>query len=105
MWPGLGIERPVAFHALVCGLDGVIRVPIDLLVFDALPESFDEHVVPPRPFSVHADLDAVVRQEARELLAGELAPLVGIEDGRGAMPGDGLLRAVTTNSDRRCFLL
>jgi hypothetical protein len=35
-------------------------VEIHLLVFDAFPESFHEHVVAPAAFPVHADLDAVL---------------------------------------------
>ena len=100
MRPGLIVERQVALHALMGRTDSLVRVHIDLLVFNALPESLDEHVVPPTPFSVHADLDAVVRQEACELLAGELAPLVGIEDGWGAMLGDGLLHRVEAEIGR-----
>ena len=80
MWALLIVEGEVPFQALVRRVDRLIGVQIDLLVFDALPESFHEHVVPPTPFPVHADLDAVVGQESRELLAGELAALIGIED-------------------------
>ena len=80
MRPGLVVERQIAFQALMRGPDGLVGVQIHLLVFDALPESFDEHVVPPAPFSVHADLDAVVDQEPGELLAGKLAPLIRVED-------------------------
>jgi hypothetical protein len=60
----------------VRGADGLIGVQIDLLVFDALPESFNTHVVPPTPVPVHADLNAVVCQEPRDLQTGELAPLI-----------------------------
>ena len=49
MRPGLVVERQIAFQALVRGLDGVVRVQIDLLVFEALPQSLDEHVVPQHP--------------------------------------------------------
>jgi len=87
---------------LVCGLDGVVRVQIDLLVFDALPQSLDEHVVPPTPFPVHADLNAVVREQPRELLARELAPLVRIEDDRSAILGDGGLNRVQTEIGCEC---
>ena len=80
MRPGLIVERPIALHALVGRTDGVVRVPLDLLVFNALPQSLDEHVVSPTPFSVHADLDAVAGQKPRKFQAGELAPLSGIED-------------------------
>ena len=42
---------------------------VRLLVFDALPELLHEHVVPPAALSIHAELDAVVLQQARELAA------------------------------------
>jgi hypothetical protein len=45
---------------------------IDLLVLDAAPEPFHEHVIPPAAFAVRADLDAVVPQQAGEFQAGEL---------------------------------
>ena len=61
-------------------IDGVICVQIDLLILNALSESFDEHVIPPAALAVHADLNPLVFQESRELLAGELTPLVGVED-------------------------
>jgi hypothetical protein len=35
---------------------------IHLLIFDALPEPLDKHIVAPTAFPVHADLDAVVFQ-------------------------------------------
>ena len=41
---------------------------------------FDEYVIPPAALAIHADGDVVVRQESRELLARELAALVGVED-------------------------
>ena len=70
------------------------------LIFNALPQSLDEHVVSPTPFAVHADLDAVVGEQPGELLTGELAPLVSIEDGRKAMPGNRLLHRVQTEIGR-----
>src|SRR5665811_422533 len=91
MRSGLVIERQIPLQTLVRSPNGVVGVPRDLLVFEAFPESFYKHVIPPTPFSIHADLDAVVRQESRELLAGELAALIGVEDGRGAMLSDRLL--------------
>ena len=91
VWSLLIVEYQVALQALVCGADGLVGVQIDLLVFNAFPRSFHEHVVPPTPFPVHADLDAVVLQEPRELLAGELAPLIGMEDLRRAIVGQGVL--------------
>ena len=97
---GLGLERYLTFYNQVRGADGLIGVQIDLLVFDALPESFDKHVVPPTPFPVHADLNAVVCQEPRELQAGELAPLIGIEDLGRAIAAHGVLHRIETEIGR-----
>ena len=102
MRPGLVGERQIAFQALARGLDGVVRVQIDLLVFDALPQSLDEHVVPPTPFPVHADLNAVVGEKPGELLAGKLAPLIGIEDLRRTLADHGFLHCVQTEVGRQC---
>jgi hypothetical protein len=49
---------------------------VDLLVFDALPDTFDEDVVAPGTLAIHADLDAVGDQQAGEGRAGELRALV-----------------------------
>ena len=77
--PRLVVERRAAFQALLDGAAGLLGVEIHFLVFDTLPEAFDEHVIAPVSLPVHANLDALVLQEPRELLAGELAPLVSIE--------------------------
>jgi len=55
-------------------------VGIDLLVCDAFPESFHKHVIPPAACAVHADLNAVMSEKSCEHMAGELAPLVRVED-------------------------
>ena len=65
--------------------DAVVSPQIELLVFDAAPQPFDEHVVTPGAFAVHADRDAVLGQHAGEGMAGELRTLVGVEDPRLAM--------------------
>jgi len=66
--------------------DGFVDSQIDLLVFDAAPKPFDEHIVPPGPFAIHADGDAVVDKQAGEGRAGELRALVGVEDFRPSAP-------------------
>jgi hypothetical protein len=60
--------------------DAGIGVEIDLLVFEAAPQPFDEDVVHVAALAIHADRDPVVLQGAGEVVAGELAALVGIED-------------------------
>ena len=59
--------------------DALVGPQIHLLVFDAAPQSLDEHVIPPSPFSVHADGDGVAGEHAGERRAGELRALVGVE--------------------------
>ena len=87
----LVVERQVLPHSLTGGADAVIGPQIHLLVLHAPPQPFHEHVIPPAAGAVHTDLDAMVFQESRELLAGELAALVRVEDGRRAVAGQGLL--------------
>src|SRR6202167_2982821 len=60
--------------------DAVVSSQINLLVFDAAPQPFDEDVVAPGALAVHADRDAVVGQHAGEGRARELRALVGVED-------------------------
>ncbi len=68
MRSGLVVEHQLARQTVVRRADGVICVQIHRLIFNALPESFDEHVIPPAAFAVHADLNPLVFQEPRELL-------------------------------------
>ena len=58
---------------------------VGLLVFDGPPEPLDEDVIPPSPFSVHADLDFPARQHLDELGRRELAALIRVEDFRLAV--------------------
>ena len=87
----LVVERQVPPQSLMGGADAVVGPQIHLLVLHAPPQPFHEHVVPPAAGAVHTDLDAMVFQEPRELLAGELAALVRVEDVRSAVAGQGLL--------------
>ena len=100
MWPRLVVERQVPPQALMGGADAVIRLSIYLLVFHAPPQPFDKHVVPPTAGAVHTDLDGMVFQESRELLAGELAPLVRVEDGGRAIASQGRLDRRHANTRR-----
>ena len=76
------VERQVSFQPVLCFADAVVGMQIHLFVFDTPPEPFDEYVITPAALAIHADGDVVLRQEARELLARELAALVGVEDVR-----------------------
>src|SRR5437667_106592 len=56
------------------------RTQIDPFVLHGPPQALDEDVIVAAPAPVHADLDPVIPQQRRELVAGELRALVGIED-------------------------
>jgi hypothetical protein len=70
--PAAIVEVEVAADRGTGLADVVIGPQIHLLVFDAAPQPLDEHVVPPSPFAVHADGDAVAGEQAGEGRAGEL---------------------------------
>src|SRR5713101_9283120 len=78
--------------------DGFVGSQIDLLVFDAAPQPLDEHVVPPGPFAVHADGDAVAGKQTGERRARELRALVGVEDFRPAMTSERILQGLDAES-------
>src|SRR5829696_9671787 len=72
--------------------DRVVGPEINLLVLDRSPESLNEDVVAPRASAVHADSNPSLEQHAGEVVAGELRALVGVEDLRPAILGQGLLQ-------------
>ena len=58
---------------------------IEIFIFHRSPQAFNEYIVNGSAFSVHADSNIVLKQDARKLWAGELASLVTIEDFRLAV--------------------
>jgi len=70
---------------------------IDPFVLHGPPQALDEDVIVAAPAPVHADLDPVIPQRLRELVAGELRALVGIEDTGLAEPGERLAERLTQN--------
>ena len=85
------VEDEVARQLLFCFADALVGMEIHLFILHTAPQPLDEDVVEPAALAVHADANAVGLQNAGELEAGELAALVGIEDFRPAILGDGLL--------------
>src|ERR1035437_2464127 len=92
MWTAAIIKVEISADRVARLADGFVGSQIDLLVFDAAPQPFDEHIVPPSPFAVHADGDAVPGEHAGEGRAGKLRALVGVEDLRLAVYRHGLHR-------------
>src|ERR1700712_4266164 len=54
--------------------DALVGVQVHLLVFDAAPQPFDEHVVAPGAPAIHADGDGVTGEHAGEGRAGPRPP-------------------------------
>src|SRR5271166_2508600 len=69
-----------------------IALQIDVLVFQRAPEAFDEDVVHPAAAPVHRDAHASLEQRAGEGGGGELAALVGVENLRLAVSGQGFFQ-------------
>ena len=84
------VEVHPAANAVTGFGNAVVGVQVDLFVFEAAPEPFDEHVVDPTAFAVHTGLDARVFKHLREVFAGELAALIGVEGFGLAIPGQRL---------------
>ena len=79
MWPVSIVKLEIAVQTLPRLGDRVVGMQVNLLVLHAFPQPLDKHIVHPSAFPVHADLDAVALDQVDEILAGELAALVGVE--------------------------
>lgn len=75
---------------------GFVCLQVDTFVLQGAPESLDEDVVFGTSFAVHADFYVPGFENVRERFAGELAPLVEVEDFRGSVFEQGLLGRVST---------
>jgi hypothetical protein len=81
--------------------DAVVGLQIHLLIFDAAPQSLDEDIIPPSPFTVHADRNGVVREHTVESRARELRALIRVGDLRLDMPTADLAGLATSANRRR----
>jgi hypothetical protein len=85
------VECQVPPHFLMGGTDAVIGPQVHFLVLHAPPQLFPGHIITPVASVVHANLDARVFQQSRELLASKWAALIRIEAVRIAIADQGLL--------------
>ena len=99
MRPLAVVEPQIPADRAACLRHTVIGTQVDLFILDRTPQPLDEHVVAPGPTPIHADPDRVVRQQSGERCAGELAPLVGVEDLRPAMTGQRLVDRIQAEID------
>ena len=88
------VELEVDFEPGDHGGDRRVVVQINVLILHAAPEPLYEDIVQGPATAVHADLDALGFQTARELDACELAALVGIENLRPAKEADRFVQSL-----------
>src|ERR1700730_14119862 len=74
--------------------NALIGIEVDFLVFEAAPEPLDEDVVHAAALAVHADHHPVPLQCPGEIVAGELATLVGIENLGAAVASERFLECI-----------
>src|SRR5207248_9210794 len=73
-----------------------VGIEVDFLVFEAAPQPLDEDIVHAPAIAVHADGDPMSLEGGGEIVAGELAALVGIEDLRPAVARERFLERFDT---------
>ena len=74
----------------------VTYVAHHVLIFYTPPQTFNEHIVNPSAFAVHADVNTSLLENACEVLAGELGTLIGIEYLGTAMDAQRLFQGLDT---------
>ena len=95
----MGIIESEIAGQLLSGLgDALVGMQVDVLVLHALPQPLDEHVVDPAPLAVQADPDGVGLENLGEVVACELAALIGVEDLRAPYLAIASSRASTQKS-------
>src|SRR5438105_361103 len=85
MWTLGIVEIEIASNGAAGFADALVGPQIHLLVFDASPQTLDEHVVAPGALAIHADRYSPLGKRAGERRAGELAALIHVEDFRLAV--------------------
>src|SRR5215470_9087444 len=96
VWALSIVEVEIASDGAAGFANAVIGPQIHLLVFDASPQTLNEHVVTPSALAIHADRYSPVGKRAGERRAGELAALVGVEDFRLAVTSQGIFKGRNT---------
>ena len=76
--------------------NALIGIEVDFLVFEAAPQPLDQDVVHAAALAVHTDHHPVPLQCPGEIVAGELAALVGIEDLGAAVASERFLECIDT---------
>ena len=91
--PGV-VKRDPVFEPLTDLAAGFEGVQIDAFIFQGSPQPFNHDVVPTAPLAVHGDANVRLFKDVGELIAGELAALVGVENLGFAKAGQGLFERI-----------
>ena len=101
MPPVLIVEHQPVADALFGLGRTIIGFEIDLLMFQSAPEALDKHIVHPASLAIHADLDVMVFEYIREILAGKLTTLVTVKDIRCAVGCQGFFQCLNIRAASR----
>ena len=74
------IDHEVGRQAMLQLPCRLVALQVNVLVLHGPPQPLDEHVVQGPAAAIHTDRDPRSLQHARERSAGELRPLIGVED-------------------------
>ena len=66
--PSSIVHIEVLADAGTCLRDRVVSVKVNLFILHRPPQPFDEDIVAPGAFAVHADLDVILLEKPRERL-------------------------------------
>jgi hypothetical protein len=69
---------------------------VHILVLHRSPQALDEDVVQCAPTTIHTDRDAMLLEQARKAITGELRALIRVEDPRHLLPIQRLLQTLHT---------
>ena len=101
MRPFLIIEEEVVGQSPAEVGDRLVKVEVEILIFDRSPQSFDEDVVECSAASIHTDGNVLPFQLAGVPRGGELGALIGVKD-LGLRDGEGLIEGIDTEIDLQC---
>ena len=72
----------------------LISPNIDVIIFNAAPESLNHSIIQVTTFPIHKDAHTVPLQDTCERFAGKLAPLVRVENFRSAIACQGFFECL-----------
>ena len=88
--PGV-VPVDVLGNIRLCMAHALISTQVHALVFHASPQPLDKHIISPRAAAIHGKLGPTSEHRLGELLSGELAALIGVDNLRDAEASERLL--------------